>query len=35
LREVQKATADSLAAVVPPKTAHAIWQHFHADANGR
>jgi len=31
LREVQKATADSLAAVVPPKTAHAIWQHFHAE----
>jgi excinuclease ABC subunit C len=29
LREVQQATADSLAAVVPQKTAEAIWQHFH------
>jgi excinuclease ABC subunit C len=30
LREVQQATAESLAAVVPSKTAQAIWQHFHA-----
>ncbi len=30
LREVQQATAASLAAVVPRKTADAIWQHFHA-----
>ena len=33
LKEVQKATAESLAAVVPRKTADAIWAHFHpADA---
>ena len=30
LREVQKATAESLAAVVNRKTAEAIWNHFHA-----
>ena len=30
LREVQAATVDSLAAVVPRKTALAIWSHFHA-----
>jgi excinuclease ABC subunit C len=29
LRDVQQATAASLAAVVPSKTAEAIWQHFH------
>jgi excinuclease ABC subunit C len=30
LRDVQQATAESLAAVVPRKTAEAIWRHFHA-----
>jgi excinuclease ABC subunit C len=29
LRDVQQATAESLAAVVPRKTADAIWKHFH------
>ncbi len=29
LRDVQQATADSLAAVVPRKTAENIWRHFH------
>src|SRR5580658_399329 len=29
LRDVQQATAESQAAVVPRKTAEAIWQHFH------
>ncbi|MGA8043836.1 MAG: excinuclease ABC subunit UvrC, partial [Terracidiphilus sp.] len=29
LREVQEATIDSLAAVVPRKTAASIWRHFH------
>jgi len=29
LREVQSATAESLAAVVPAKTAETIWLHFH------
>jgi len=29
LREVKLATVESLAAVVPGKTAHSIWQHFH------
>ena len=29
LRDVQQATAESLAAVVPPKTADSIWRHFH------
>jgi excinuclease ABC subunit C len=32
LREVQQATADSLAAVVPRPTAEAIWAHFHPTA---
>jgi excinuclease ABC subunit C len=32
LRDVQQATADSLAAVVPRKTANAIWNHFHTEA---
>ena len=31
LREVQQATTESLAAVVPRKTAEAIWQHFHQE----
>ncbi len=30
LREVHQATAESLAAVVPRKTAETIWRHFHA-----
>ncbi|MGD0546571.1 MAG: excinuclease ABC subunit UvrC [Terracidiphilus sp.] len=29
LREVRQATAESLAAVVPRKTAETIWRHFH------
>jgi excinuclease ABC subunit C len=29
LRDVQQATVDSLASVVPGKTAEAIWKHFH------
>jgi excinuclease ABC subunit C len=29
LRDVQHATAESLAAVVPRKTAETIWRHFH------
>jgi excinuclease ABC subunit C len=29
LRDVQQATAESLASVVPRKTAEAIWNHFH------
>jgi excinuclease ABC subunit C len=29
LRDIQQATADSLAAVVPRKTADEIWKHFH------
>jgi excinuclease ABC subunit C len=29
LRDVQQATAESLAAVVPRKTAEGIWRHFH------
>jgi excinuclease ABC subunit C len=29
LRDVQQATAESLAAVVPKKTAESIWRHFH------
>jgi excinuclease ABC subunit C len=32
LRDVQQATAESLAAVVPRKTAGAIWRHFNATA---
>jgi len=31
LRDVKQATAESLAAVVPRKTAEAIWGHFHLD----
>jgi excinuclease ABC subunit C len=33
LRDVQQATAESLAAVVSRKTAETIWQHFHAEAS--
>ncbi|MGO9340278.1 MAG: excinuclease ABC subunit UvrC [Terracidiphilus sp.] len=29
LRDIQQATAESLASVVPRKTAEGIWQHFH------
>ena len=29
LRDVQSATVESLAAVVPKKTAESIWRHFH------
>jgi len=32
LRDVREATAESLAAVVPRKTAETIWQHFHPTA---
>jgi excinuclease ABC subunit C len=32
LREVREATAESLAAVVPRKTAETIWRHFHTEA---
>jgi excinuclease ABC subunit C len=35
LREVQQATAESLAAVVPRKTAESIWQHFHAEPTAK
>jgi excinuclease ABC subunit C len=31
MRDVQQATAESLAAVVSRKTAETIWQHFHAE----
>jgi excinuclease ABC subunit C len=31
LREVREATAESLAAVVPRKTAETIWRHFHEE----
>jgi excinuclease ABC subunit C len=31
LRDVQQATAESLASVVPRKTAEAIWSHFHSE----
>jgi excinuclease ABC subunit C len=34
LRDIQQATAESLASVVPRKTAETIWQHFHESANG-
>ena len=34
LRDVQQATADSLASVVPKKTAESIWRHFHAPQPG-
>jgi excinuclease UvrABC nuclease subunit len=30
LRDIQNATAESLAAVLPHKTAQAVWRHFHA-----
>jgi excinuclease ABC subunit C len=30
LRDVQQATVESLSALVPQKTAQAIWNHFHA-----
>ena len=30
LRDIQQATPESLSAVVPRKTAEAIWQHFHS-----
>ena len=30
LKDVRAATAESLASVVPQKTAKAIWEHFHA-----
>jgi excinuclease ABC subunit C len=33
LRDVQQATAESLAAVVPAKTAETIWRHFHAEGS--
>jgi len=32
LRDVQQATAESLAAVVSRKTAETIWKHFHHEA---
>jgi excinuclease ABC subunit C len=32
LRDVQQATTESLAAVVPRKTAETIWRHFHAES---
>jgi excinuclease UvrABC nuclease subunit len=35
LRDVQQATAESLAAVVPRKTADAIWKHFHESQPAR
>jgi excinuclease ABC subunit C len=31
LKEVKQASADSLSAVLPPKIAHAVWEHFHAN----
>ena len=34
LRDVQQATAESLAAVVPRKTAETIWRHFHEGSAG-
>jgi len=34
LRDVQQATAESLAAVVPRKTAETIWRHFHEGQAG-
>jgi excinuclease ABC subunit C len=33
LRDVQQATAESLAAVVSRKTAETIWRHFHQESN--
>ena len=35
LRDVQQATADSLASVVPRKTAESIWRHFHEQQRGK
>ena len=35
LRDIQQATAESLAAVVPRKTAESIWQHFQSDPLAR
>jgi excinuclease ABC subunit C len=35
LRDVEQATAESLAAVVSRKTAETIWRHFHASAPAR
>lgn len=34
LKDIQQATAESLAAVVPRKTADAIWQHFRSQPAG-
>ncbi len=34
LRDIQLASPESLAAVVPRKTANAIWQHFHPAESG-
>jgi excinuclease ABC subunit C len=34
LRDVQQATAESLASVVPRKTAETIWRHFHQPQDG-
>jgi excinuclease ABC subunit C len=34
LRDVQQATVESLAAVVPRNTAEGIWKHFHANGSG-
>jgi excinuclease ABC subunit C len=34
LRDVEQATIESLAAVVPHKTAETIWRHFHQDLAG-
>jgi excinuclease ABC subunit C len=34
LRDVQQATAESLAAVVPARTAESIWKHFHEGEGG-
>jgi excinuclease ABC subunit C len=35
LRDVQQATAESLAAVVPKKTAEMIWRHFHQEQTAK
>ena len=35
LRDIQNATAESLAAVLPRKTANAVWHHFHSDQPSR
>ncbi len=31
LRAVEQASTESLAAVLPPKTAHAVWEYFHPE----